>query len=51
MGAVTGVAVLEVVDNLLNLRSVNPYWQYIITGAIILVAVYADVLRGGERYE
>lgn len=51
MGAVAGVAVLEVVDNLLNLRSVNPYWQYIITGAIILVAVYADVLRGGERFE
>jgi len=51
MGAIMGVAVLEVVDNILNLRSVNPYWQYIITGAIILAAVYADVLRGGERYE
>jgi len=51
MGAVTGVVVLEVVSNLLDLRSINPYWQYIITGAVILAAVYADVLRGGERYE
>jgi ribose/xylose/arabinose/galactoside ABC-type transport system permease subunit len=51
MGAVSGVLALAVVSNLLDLLGANPYWSYIVTGAVVIAAVYADGLRGGERFE
>lgn len=51
MGALTAVFGLELVGNVLNLRAIDPSWQNIIVGVVIIAAVFADVLRGGERFE
>jgi ribose transport system permease protein len=51
MGALTAVFGLELIGNLLDLRGVDPSWQNIIVGVVIIVAVLADGLRGGERFE
>jgi ribose/xylose/arabinose/galactoside ABC-type transport system permease subunit len=51
VGALTAVFALELLGNVLNLRGVDPSWQDIAIGVIIIGAVYADGLRGGERFE
>ncbi|MGH3301815.1 MAG: ABC transporter permease [Streptosporangiaceae bacterium] len=51
VGALTAVFGLELVANVLNLRGVDPSWQNIIVGIVIIAAVFGDVLRGGERFE
>ncbi len=51
VGALTAVFGLELVANILNLRGVDPSWQDIIVGVVIIAAVFGDVLRGGERFE
>jgi len=38
-GAVMGVLILAVMNNLLSLRNVEPYWQEVLKGVIILVVV------------
>lgn len=42
---VIGVLILGVLNNMLNLIGISPYWQYIFKGGIIIVAVASDVLR------
>jgi len=44
--AITGALIIAVMRNGLNLLSIDPNWQYIATGVVILVAVELDVLRG-----
>lgn len=44
-GTVVGALLLGVIANGLNLLNVNPFWQEIATGAVILLAVQLDVLR------
>ena len=36
---------LTTINNGANLLNVNPFWQRIITGALIIVIVYFDQLR------
>ena len=43
--ALTGALVLAVLRNGLNLLGIDPNWQYIATGAVIVGAVEMDVLR------
>ena len=40
-----GVLLLGVLNNILNLLGVSPYWQYIFKGGIIILAVASDVFR------
>ncbi|MBQ9062624.1 MAG: ABC transporter permease [Eubacterium sp.] len=40
IGTVFGVLILGIINNLLNLKNVSVYYQYIIKGLIILFAVY-----------
>lgn len=40
-----GAAILAVISNGLNLLSVNAFWQLVATGAVLIVAVIADVGR------
>ena len=42
-GTIIGVLVLGVLTNGLNLLNINSFWQYIIKGIIILLAVYLDI--------
>ena len=46
LNALTGALVIAVMRNGLNLLGIDPNWQYIATGAVIVIAVELDVLRG-----
>ncbi|MCI9487568.1 MAG: ABC transporter permease [Lachnospiraceae bacterium] len=44
-GAVMGAFVVGVMRNGLNLLGINAFWQQVITGLIIIGAVWADIMR------
>jgi ribose transport system permease protein len=46
VNALTGALVIAVMRNGLNLLGIDPNWQYIATGFVIVLAVELDVLRG-----
>lgn len=46
INALTGALVIAVLRNGLNLLGIDPNWQYMATGAVIVLAVELDVLRG-----
>jgi len=45
LGIFGGVIIMGLIKNGLNLNNVSSFWQQILIGAIIVVAVYIDVLR------
>jgi ribose transport system permease protein len=44
-GLLIGVLIIGTISNGLNLMHVNSYWQFVLKGIIIIVAVYADTLK------
>lgn len=44
IGALLGVAMMNLISNGLNLLGINPYWQSIVIGGILILAVASDVL-------
>jgi len=44
-GTVIGALIIGVLSNGLNLIGVSSFWQYIVKGIVILIAVYADVIK------
>ncbi|MFC4912643.1 ABC transporter permease [Actinomadura gamaensis] len=50
-GAITGVLLLGVVDNLLTLAQVASFWKQAIYGAIILVALVISRVTSGQAQE
>lgn len=48
-GVLTGVIILTVINYGLTYVGVNPYWQYIIKGAIIIVAVAFDSMKYAKK--
>ena len=48
-GTLIGALIIGILTNGLNLMGVNSDWQYIIKGAVILLAVYVDFLRSNKR--
>ena len=48
-GVITGVIILTVINYGLTYVGVNPYWQYIIKGAIIIVAVAFDSMKYAKK--
>ncbi|MDO9173913.1 MAG: ABC transporter permease [Actinomycetota bacterium] len=46
VNALTGAMVIAVLRNGLNLLGIDPNWQYIATGVVIVLAVELDVVRG-----
>jgi ribose transport system permease protein len=44
--ALVGAFMIGVIRNVLNLRDVDAFWQLIVIGLVILIAVEADVVRG-----
>lgn len=51
VGTVIGVFMLGFINNGLNLLNVSGYYQYVLKGAIILVAVLVEALQRGGNYE
>jgi ribose transport system permease protein len=48
-GPLLGSFILTTINNGANLLNVNPFWQRIITGVLIIVIVYFDGLRRKKR--
>ncbi|MFG6201590.1 ABC transporter permease [Nonomuraea sp. JJY05] len=46
LNALTGAFIIAVLRNGLNLLGIDPNWQYMATGVVIVVAVELDVMRG-----
>jgi ribose transport system permease protein len=44
-GTLVGALIIGVLRNGLNLLDVSPYWQTVVIGAVIVMAVWIDVLR------
>lgn len=47
LGALVGAVTLAVIQNALNILNIDPYWETIITGAVILAAVTVARLGNG----
>ena len=45
IGTFVGVLIMGLLRNGLNLMNVSAFWQMVVIGAVILLAVYVDVLR------
>lgn len=48
-GTLIGVLIIGILNNGLNLMGINSNWQYIVKGAVILLAVYVDFLRSSKQ--
>ena len=49
LGTVIGAFIISVLTNGLRIMSVPQEWQIVITGAIVILAVWADILRRGRN--
>lgn len=49
IGTVLGVAILSTLSNGLNMLAVPSFYQSVIRGIVLILAVVGDVFRGGER--
>jgi ribose transport system permease protein len=44
-GTIIGGLIIGILNNGLNLLNVNSFWQYVLKGTVILLAVYIDFIR------
>ena len=44
-GVILGSLLIGIISNGLNLIRVSSFWQYVVKGIIILIAVYMDIYR------
>jgi ABC-type xylose transport system permease subunit len=44
LGALLGVTLMNLLSNGLNILGINVYWQNVVIGAVLLIAVAADSL-------
>jgi ribose transport system permease protein len=49
LGTIIGAFIISVLTNGLRILSVPQEWQTVITGAIVILAVYADILRRRQQ--
>lgn len=48
-GTIIGGLIIGVLNNGLNLLNVNSFWQYVVKGTVILLAVFVDYLKNRSR--
>jgi ribose transport system permease protein len=48
LGTVIGAFIISTLTNGLRILSVPQEWQTVVTGAIVIVAVYLDIVRRGQ---
>jgi simple sugar transport system permease protein/ribose transport system permease protein len=51
VGALTGVLVIGLVQNILTLKGVSGFWQPVVYGAIILIALMISRIAGGKAQD
>lgn len=44
-GTVIGALIIGILSNGLNLMGVSSFWQYIVKGIVIIIAVYVDIIK------
>lgn len=49
LGTIIGAFIISVLTNGLRILSVPQEWQWVVTGGIVIVAVYADMLRRRQQ--
>ncbi|MDR3211363.1 MAG: ABC transporter permease [Planctomycetota bacterium] len=50
VGTMIGVLIMGVLRNGLNLLNVSPFWQTVVIGMVVVLAVWVDVLRRTSEY-
>ncbi len=45
MGTLAGVLIMGLLRNGLNINNVSAFWQMVLIGVVIILAVYIDVVR------
>ena len=48
-GTIIGALIIGFLNNGLNLMNVNSFWQYVVKGIVILLAVFMDFLRTRKK--
>ncbi|MCR4626523.1 MAG: ribose ABC transporter permease, partial [Treponema sp.] len=48
-GTIIGALIIGFLNNGLNLLNVNSFWQYVVKGLVILLAVFVDFLRNKNK--
>ncbi len=48
-GALIGALVMASLDNGMSMLDVDAYWQMIVKGTILVLAVWIDVVSGSNR--
>jgi D-xylose transport system permease protein len=48
-GALIGALVMASLDNGMSMLDVDAYWQMIVKGGILVLAVWIDVMSGSNR--
>jgi L-arabinose transport system permease protein len=46
-GVVVGVLIMGIAENVMNLLNIQAFYQYLVRGLILLIAVLLDNLRSG----
>ncbi|MGB8648399.1 MAG: ABC transporter permease [Anaerolineae bacterium] len=49
LGTIIGAFIISTLNNGLRIMSVPQEWQTVVTGTIVILAVYLDILRRGEQ--
>jgi ribose/xylose/arabinose/galactoside ABC-type transport system permease subunit len=50
LAALLGLIILSLVGNILDLGNASFFWQQVVTGVVLIAAVYADGRRRGETF-
>jgi L-arabinose transport system permease protein len=50
-GVLIGVLIMGTVENVMNLKDVNTFYQYLMRGLILLAAVMFDQMKGRSRHD
>lgn len=48
-GTLLGALIIGILNNGLNLLNINSFWQLVVKGLVILLAVYVDILKKKKR--
>jgi inositol transport system permease protein len=49
LGTLVGGLIVAILQNILNLTNVSPYWQQILKGVVIVLAVILDITTKSKK--
>ena len=48
-GALLGALVMESLNNGMSLANMEPFWQYIVKGGVLVIAVWFDIISQEKK--